>query len=391
MPRLEKGPRVCGMRSHERRRGLLRAPKLLLDTLVRGRYDFVYDRMPMAAQHMSWAKKLNLLRSGANLLHRRLHPWSMPIHMQFELTNYCNLRCPVCPVGTRSVQRRPQAMDVEVFDRVMQEVGPYLLTASLWAWGEPLLHPRLKEILHSARKHETITMLSTNGQQLNNDRILDALLDEPPTYLIVAFDGLTDETNSQYRVGAKLAPILEGVRRLADEKQRRGQLDPVLNMRFIVMKHNQHETAHLQEFAERRGFELLTIRNVFFIDSVADARTSQRLSPGDEVWRDCGNAFGGNTGQGGFICMEPFWYPTLFADGTVVLCEQDFNASLSLGRVEGTASFASLWRSRRAEELRRVIRDRRESVDFCRKCPYLDRPITDFNVEARLLAKELLP
>ena len=43
----------------------------------------------------------------------------------------------------------------------------------------------------------------------------------PPTYLIVAIDGLTDETNSVYQ-GARLAPALEGVRALADWKERSG-------------------------------------------------------------------------------------------------------------------------------------------------------------------------
>ncbi len=73
------------MRSHERRRGLLRAPRLAWEILGRGRYEFVYDRMPMVAAGMPWAKRLNLFRAGANLLHRRTNPWSMPLHMQFEL------------------------------------------------------------------------------------------------------------------------------------------------------------------------------------------------------------------------------------------------------------------------------------------------------------------
>ena len=83
-------------------------------------------------------------------------------------------------------------------------MAPYLLTASLWAWGEPLLHPRLKEILRAARKHDVVTLLSTNGQCLDNDRVLEALIEEPPAYLILAIDGLTDQTNSAYRVGARL-------------------------------------------------------------------------------------------------------------------------------------------------------------------------------------------
>jgi MoaA/NifB/PqqE/SkfB family radical SAM enzyme len=367
------------MRSHERRRGLARAPRLAWEVLVRGRYEFVYDRMPMVGAGMSWAKRLNLFRAGANLLQRRLKPWSMPLHMQFELTNYCNLRCPVCPAGTRSVRRPPQAMDVELFERVMEEAGPYLLTASLWAWGEPTLHPCLRQILRAARRHDVITLLSTNGQRLNDQRVLEALIEEPPSYLIVAFDGLTDETNSVYRVGAGIAPILDGVKRLAEMKRRRGQRAPVLNMRFIAMKHNRQEVPQVKQFAKMHEFETVTFRNLFFIASTTDAETSMRLSPGAD-----------NRGmpRGEFICLEPFWFPTLFADGTLALCEQDYNAELAVGRIEGGVSFTSLWRSDEAARLRRIIRDRSADVGFCRKCPYLNRPATDFNVETCVLAEE---
>jgi radical SAM protein with 4Fe4S-binding SPASM domain len=336
----------------------------------------------MHASRMSMAKRLNLLKAGANLVYRRVNPWSMPLHVQIELTNYCDLRCPVCPTGTKAANRPPQAMDVALFERVMDELGPFLLTASLWAWGEPLLHPRLEQILHAARKHDVITLLSTNGQSLNDDRVVEALIQAPPTYLIVAVDGLTDETNSKYRVGSTLAPVLDGVKRLAEMKRRRSLQSPVLTMRYIVMKHNQHEVPRLDEFARRNGFDLLTVRNVFFVESSSDGELRERLTPDSRVWRECGIGYGGNSQPGSFICQEPFWFPTVFADGTLVLCEQDYNAQLALGQISEEVSFAGLWRCRRAAQLRQIIRDDRQSVSFCRKCPYLDRPITDFNVEA---------
>ncbi|MGE5571007.1 MAG: radical SAM/SPASM domain-containing protein [Rhodospirillales bacterium] len=367
------------MRSHERSQGIIRAPRLVWDVLGRGRYEFVYDRMPMVASGMSWRKRLNLFRAGANLLHRRLQPWSMPLHMQFELANYCNLRCPVCPAGTRSVSRQPMAMDVELFRRVMDEVGPYLLTTCLWAWGEPTFHPRLKDILRAARTHDVITLFSTNGQQLNHERVLEALIEEPPDYLVVALDGLTDQTNSVYRVGARMSPILEGVKRLAEMKRRRGQRMPVLNMRFIVMRHNEHEAQEVMEFAKQHEFELLSLRTLCtYVEPVYDPEAGRRLRP-DRVASEAG---------GKFYCLHPFWFPTLFADGTVVLCEQDYNAELGLGRVEGDVSFTRLWKSKKAARLRRLIRDRMAEVGFCHNCPYKDHPTSDFNSNVYVLAEE---
>jgi len=82
---------------------------------------------------MSRSKRLDHTRSGANLYKRRLQPWSMTLNMQFELIHYRNLRCPVCPAGIRAVKRKKQEMLVELFEHILDQVDPNLLTASLWA------------------------------------------------------------------------------------------------------------------------------------------------------------------------------------------------------------------------------------------------------------------
>jgi len=351
---------------------VFRSPRLAFDALVRGRYDFAYDRMPMVASGMALPKRLNLVRSGANLIYRRLTPWSMPLHMQIELTNYCGLRCPVCPTGSGALKRPAEAMDVELFGRVMREVGPYLLTATLWAWGEPLLHPELREILRIAAQYPVVTLLSTNGQQLNDERVLDALAEAPPHYLILAMDGLTDETNSVYRVGARLSAALEGIRRLAEIKRREGHDRPELNLRFIVMKHNRDEIVRLEEFARSHVFDSLAIRRLYTIDSTTPESVRNRL------WADAGSQ-----PRSGFVCQHAFWFPTVLADGTLVLCEQDYNADFGIGRIAAGVSFRDLWYSRRAVQVRRAIRDARTTVSFCEKCIYSDLETSDCNLEAR--------
>ena len=379
------------MRPEERRRGLLRAPKLAWDLFVRGRYDYVYDQMPIRASGMSMAKRFSLARAGANMIHRRLTPWSMPLHLQVELTNYCELRCPVCPTGSKLLNRRPTTMDLATFEKLIDEVGPYLLTLSLWAWGEPLLHPDLEKILRAARKHNVTILLSTNGQRLNRDDVLNALIREPPTYLIVAIDGLSDETNSKYRVGAKLAPALDGVRRLADMKRKSGTNLPVLHMRYIVMKHNQHEVPRLQEFAASNGFELVTVRTLSIIDSSSSEQVHTELIPDSETWRAYDYENGKRVRREDYICQEPFWFPTVFADGSLVPCEQDYNGQQTIGVISEKVSFRELWYSKQAARVRKVIRDNAESLSFCCNCPYKDRPVTDCSIEAHYIDPDITP
>jgi len=368
------------MKRGERVRSLLRGPELLYKAAIEGRYEFSYDQMPVSYRGMRWGKRLNLIKSGLNLVRRPLRPWGMPLHMQFELANYCGLHCPVCPTGTGEMARPRQAMSPHLFRSVMAEVGPYLLTVSLWGWGESLLHPALPEILKAARQYDTAILLSTNGQQLDRDAVVEAILEHPPTYLIVAIDGLTDETNSRFRVGARLEPVLRAVRRLAERKRKEGLALPVLHMRYIVMKHNQHEVDAVPAFARANGFDMISLRSLVVVDSEAARQTHRELVPDIDEYRAYVHRDGATAPRDEYVCMQPFWFPSLLADGTLVACEQDFNASLPLGIVKDRVSFSDLWHSEQASSVRRTIRDTPYRLGFCRNCPSRGRANSDVSV-----------
>jgi radical SAM protein with 4Fe4S-binding SPASM domain len=352
---------------------LRRAPKLSWNILFRGRYNFTYDLMPISTPHMPVMKRLNLLKTGANLIYRRGNAWGWPVHVHVELTNYCNLKCRVCPTGTGRLRRRPAAMDPALFERLMNEAGPYLLTTSLWGWGESLLHPQLTDMLRLTQNRGVTTFLSTNGQNLDDEKVLQALISYPPTYLIVCIDGLTDETNSVFRVGAKLEPVLTGVRQLAQMKRKKGSHLPILHLQYIVMKHNEHEVPQLPQFAAANRFDQLTTRTLVIIDAPDDVHHD--LIPDDEGFRAYGYRDNKRISRTDFICEKAFIFPAVFADGTVVACDQDCNAQQPYGSLADGSSFADIWWSKRANEIRRTIRNNPDSFSFCRNCPFRDRPV----------------
>lgn len=334
--------------------------------------------MPVSLNSMGREKRLNLIKAGLNLFWRRSVPWSRPIHMQIELTNYCELRCPVCPAGIKALKRKPESMNVHLFERLMNEVGPYLLTASLWAWGEPLLHPQLDKILAIAGKHNVATILSTNGQRLNDKKVVESILAHPPTHLVVAIDGLTDETNSKFRVGARLEPALEGVRILASEKLKRNLALPMLSLRFIVMKHNQGELYQIRDFAIKNMFDFFSIRTLSIIDWPDNDHRA--LVPDREKYRAYNYRDDKRITRKDFVCQHAFSFPTVFADGTVVACEQDYNAGHPYGVISEKVSFSDVWFGGQAAGTRRIIRDAPQNFSFCRNCPYADRPVSSCSV-----------
>jgi radical SAM protein with 4Fe4S-binding SPASM domain len=274
-------------------------------------------------------------------------------------------------------------MDVGLFEKLMEEAGPYLLTASLWAWGEPLLHKGLEEILRIAQRYPVATLLSTNGQNLAQESVQRALRAHPPAYLIVAIDGLSDETNSVYRKGAKLRPALDGVRALAEWKQRSGARRPVLHCRFMAMKHNEGELPRLRQFSLDAGFDMVSIRSLSIIDSTEAPHDD--MVPASALLRAYEYAGGKRVRRKDFVCQHAFTFPTVMADGTVVACEQDFNCRHAFGAMPQHGTFAEIWRSRHAARIRGTIRDSRDDFSFCRNCPFADRPTSDCSLESYAL------
>ncbi len=108
-----------------------------------------------------------------------------PDHMQHscltlvELTDNCNLRCPVCFAGSgpeRAVHK-PLAMVLAMLDAVVANEGaPDVVQLS---GGEPTLHPDFFSILEAARQRPIRhLMLNTNGIRIAQDREFAARLAE---------------------------------------------------------------------------------------------------------------------------------------------------------------------------------------------------------------------
>ena len=359
------------MKKQERLRSLITAPRTMWRLGFRNRYDFIYDRMEISLRRMSPVRSLNLLKTGLSFFFPRTRVGHWPTHIQVELTSICNLKCPVCPVGLNQIERRSRLLDVSLFEKLMNEVGPYLLTTSLWGWGEPLLHPQLAEILKITHRFRIASLLSTNGQNLDDDRVIEAIMKHPPSFLILAIDGLTDETNSRFRVGSRLSPILEGVKRIAALKAEKNQLYPVLHMRFIVMKHNEHEVPLLKSFARRNKFDLVTVRALSIIDY--SEQEHRDLIPDDRSFRAYDYEDGQRVLRDDFVCHQPFHFPTVLCDGQVIGCEQDFGAQLPMGTLSDDVSFDKIWFSSQAAGVREQIRDHQDEISFCQNCPFKDR------------------
>ncbi len=122
-----------------------------------------------------------------------------PLMAMLEITNRCNMSCPLC--FTDAHHNAPDVgLDeiVKRLDALLEIAGPVPLQIS---GGEPTLHPQLAEVVAEARSRGFRNIeLVTNGLVISaNSDYLDALVDRGLTAVYLQFDGLRKQTYEAIR------------------------------------------------------------------------------------------------------------------------------------------------------------------------------------------------
>src|SRR5215471_596079 len=97
--------------------------------------------------------------------------------LRMDITNICNLDCIGCALAdNRKALSEPAAsMKVPMFEKIVNEVFPYLSEVALSCEAEPLLHPQFSRIMKilADSGHPALRM-TTNGTMFSKER-LDAI------------------------------------------------------------------------------------------------------------------------------------------------------------------------------------------------------------------------
>ena len=134
-----------------------------------------------------------------------------------------------------------------------------------WDWGEPFLNPHAYDMIRYAHEAGIKVVSSTNGHIFASEGHAREAVESGLDVLVFSVDGISQETYQRYRAKGRLEVVLEGIRRVVAEKRRLGSRTPVVNLRFIVMKHSEHEIPRLEEYARSLGVDVLTLRKFHFV------------------------------------------------------------------------------------------------------------------------------
>lgn len=192
-----------------------------------------------------------------------------------EPTNRCNLNCRTC---IRNVWNEPQGMmSDEVFDRVIEGLRAFTPTPKVFfgGLGEPLLHPKIKEMVARTKAIGATTELITNGTLLT-PKLLGDLVSIGIDVLWVSIDGAKPESYADVRLGAKLPKVLKSLGHFREIQARHISFfarppQTQLGIVFVAMKRNIGDLPAVLELARQMGATRFMVTNVLpYTDELSD-------------------------------------------------------------------------------------------------------------------------
>ncbi|MBN1890510.1 MAG: SPASM domain-containing protein [Thermoflexales bacterium] len=320
---------------------------------VRDKGRWLRRRANQITLHMGW--RLRLPR-----------PPGLPRIVMIEPTNECNLHCPLCPTGNGTLKRAKGRMSFDLYQRILAELDGALERLMLYNYGEPFLHPQIFDMIALARQAEIHTRISTNGLVLMRAAQVDELIASQLDYLRISLDGATPETYALYRQGGQFERLLEGARLLQQRKRQWGLRRPVVELQFIVMRHNEHELDAVRQIAHELG-ALLRIKTVG-LGKAAKAAQEQWL-PAQPALRRYEERDGrlelAHSKPSGYVCDHPWHRLVVNWDGQVTPCCYDWDGLHEFGNA--AEGMQAVWHGERMQAFRRALQSAAPPA-MCQRC-----------------------
>ncbi len=280
-----------------------------------------------------------------------------PLHLDIEVTSYCNLKCPICSRThlLREGRWADENMSFDMFRAIIDEGAENGLCAvNLNNFGEPLINKDIVKMIRYAKKRGIIDiMMHTNGTLLT-ESLSRELIGSGIDTVIFSFDSVNKDVYEKIRVGADFEETVRKIKEFISMRNSMGNGRPSIRMSMVRMKDNFDE---VEEYAAFWGDEVDMI-------SYTDYRNQNNADDADRyAVRRRPNY--------GYVCPFLWRRLTVNADGVVVACCRDAARKLVVGDFK-ESSIKDIWHGDKMNELREMhLSGRAYQVEGCRGCDHV--------------------
>lgn len=304
---------------------------------------------------------------------------SYPNRMYMELTNACNMKCPMCTQSTMSGRRT--FMPMEIVEKA-RPVMRYMDLIHFVGCGETFLHPMFREILRAAPSRTATLRIITNGLLLDQD-MSRFVVEQQLAELWVSLDAATARTFAIIRESDQFGNILDNLRLLRRIKREAGSEHPNVALNFVARRCNIDELPEFIRMATDLGAGAVNVgylqvyrrelvdESLFYHQELSDRMMRQA----EVVAREAGISLylpgffsdrpeiAPASSRAAGKCAEPYHFVYVRAEGTLGPCCVNDARLGSLAE----QSFDELWNGTAYQRFRRVVNTAEEDL-HCRHC-----------------------
>jgi len=248
-------------------------------------------------------------------------------------------------------------MDVSLFEKIASQMK-YNKIVSLHHFGDPLLHPRIGELINILHKYHISASFSCNPQALSDEKIND-LLDSQLDHLNISLDGATKETYENLRGGAaNYEMALDGIDRLLKEKLKRQSDKPEIVISMIHMKETDKEIEDFKaKWIPQSGVNEVQVKPFIrwegAFKDINEMAEDTQLNKSFKKKQD-------------YPCFWPWSRLVVLWDGRVVPCCYDYDGKFVIGDLNNQ-TIKEIWNSPAMHRLRQFEINNTPCA-LCKKC-----------------------
>ncbi len=317
---------------------------------------------------------IDFILDSISYLFKMTYILGRPVNATIELTNLCNLRCPVCETGANILKRERGIMSLNNYRIIIDKLSPFTNTVLLYYMGEPFLNKDIYEIIKYTKSKNIFVKVCTNGENFDPIKTIQSGLDE----IQIQIGGISQETHAIYRLGGVLSETLDNVKALINAKSLHikeiGLVKTKIYLGLILMKHNEHELKDFFSLADELGVDGARIES----PGVRDMEQGKVFLPIDKrYWLYDINAF-----ESGILrhkdyqpnhCRWMYYSITVTWEGNVIPCCRDVDGQYLMGNLLED-NISAIWNGERFRSFRKKMLQDSKSIPMCILCDGLTYP-----------------
>ncbi|MFH1307826.1 MAG: radical SAM protein [archaeon] len=274
---------------------------------------------------------------------------NVPIFSYIETTNMCNLHCAFCPRET--VKRKQGLMKKEDFEAIVKKVHPYMLSASLFYHGEPLLNKNLPYFVSLLNKYGIKSAITTNALALTED-MSRKLLKSKLYNIHFSFDGINKEIYEKIRRGSNFEIVQKNILDfLRLKRELKSKVRVIIRITEMNLTRDKIP-AFIKKWSSMPGVDYVQIDPLHdWAGQIDSKQFVQNLNK--KIVRESS------------YCILPWLGMDILYNGDVFPC------CMYEGEPYGnilTDDIKNIWNNKRFVNLRKMILKGKNNVPFCKDC-----------------------